>query len=138
MKPILFFVLDHDQAEIVKLTVCQYTDQGSQVLAEDSFMFTSDSSEFLAQQLVANSLDPKALRQLENVYNSILNVPLVERRGLDTRLITSFRNLTRINTWSLADDHPGINYLFSLILDKRRSEIRYRIEFILRDCSLLS
>lgn len=97
---------DHDKAELVQLAVYQYTGDGLRQLAKDSFLFTSDSSEFLAQQLVANALDPKALQNLESIYNTILNVPLSERRGLDTRLSTSCRNLTRITTWLLAYDQP--------------------------------
>ncbi|XP_066918866.1 rho guanine nucleotide exchange factor 18-like isoform X3 [Clytia hemisphaerica] len=96
---------DHDQSEEVKLIVSQLrTDNTKQDLAEDLFTFTSDSSEFLAQQLVTNALIPETLKHLEDVYKSLLNVSLVEKRALDARLSLSFRHLTRNEPWCVAND----------------------------------
>jgi len=91
----------------VTLIVSQHLGESSQEIAKDLFVFTSDSSEFLAQQLVSNALVPETLKHLEDVYMSILDVSLAEKRALDARLSLSFRNLTRNAPWALVDDTPS-------------------------------
>ena len=71
------------------------------IMATDTFLYTSDSSQFLAQQLALNVDNPPSLLNLQNVYSSLLDISMQCRKSLDYKLMTSFRNLSLPPNWSL-------------------------------------
>lgn len=99
---------DHDEAELVMLSVCYDDDNckdvSDRIMATDTFVFTSDSSQFLAQQLASNSLNSSSLQHIENVYSSLLDTPANDRPMLDKKITTSFRNIGLPLNWSIAVD----------------------------------
>lgn len=129
--------LDHDQAELVSLSICQFESNtvdsdsfengnSSKILVTETFTFTSDSSQFLAQQLLTNALDVSGLKHLETVYSSLLNVSLADKRALDTKLAASFRNISRTTTWLLADSERTSKYNFNSVTTRAQvSAIKY-------------
>ena len=95
--------LDHDEAELVILSINYHSDGSStNIMASDTFVFTSDSSQFLAQQLALNASNASTLLNLEKVYSSLLHIPADEKKVLDAKLTTSFRNILLSPSWSLA------------------------------------
>ena len=97
----------------------------------DSFLFTSDTSQFLAQQLIANSLQPQPLRHLEEVYSSLLNVSLADKHMLDCKLTASFRNISNSTSWQIVEELDGGETIggecvFVLDLNKSQGELLRR------------
>lgn len=90
------------------LSVCYDDDNckdvSDRIMATDTFVFTSDSSQFLAQQLASNSLNSSSLQHIENVYSSLLDTPANDRPMLDKKITTSFRNIGLPLNWSIAVD----------------------------------
>ena len=116
-----FFITDHDQAELVSISICQYSDctektmGDSEILATETFTFTSDSSQFLAQQLISNATHAAALKQLGKVYASLLDVSTADKRVLDSKLTVSFRNLSRAMAWSLVSDQESGEFVCRVV-----------------------
>ena len=103
-------ILDHNEAELVKLLICKQSkeqiedNQELKIISKDTFVFTSDSSQFLAQELAANSVNAPGLLNLQEIYSSLLDISSEERKKLDEKLVTSFMHLNMSPNWSIFEN----------------------------------
>ena len=96
-------LLDHDVAETVDLSITVKVKEQYTIKTKSKFTFTLDMSMLLAQSLMLNATNSAALRQIESMYNSLLNVSSDEQDGLDQRLVLAFKQLHLAESWSLCD-----------------------------------
>jgi len=94
---------DHDVAETVDLSITVKVKEQYTIKTKSKFTFTLDMSMLLAQSLMLNATNSAALRQIESMYNSLLNVSSDEQDGLDQRLVLAFKQLHLAESWSLCD-----------------------------------
>ena len=78
--------------------------QELKIISKDTFVFTSDSSQFLAQELAANSVNASGLLNLQEIYSSLLDISSEERKKLDEKLVTSFMHLNLSPNWSIFEN----------------------------------
>ena len=84
------------------MSVCYSGEDGQMItLATDTFIYTSDPSIFLAQHIASNANDATSILNAENIYASLLNIPVEEGILLDKKLATSFRKLNLPQNWTL-------------------------------------
>ena len=70
----------------------------------------------LAQSLALNSTNSAALKQIESMYNSLLNSSSDEQKGLDQRLLSAFKQLQLLESWSLFDKQGIVtSYNFDIL-----------------------
>ena len=96
-------LLDHDIAETVALSINYKMKEEFVRKTETKFTFTLDMSVLLAQSLVMNATNSAALKQIEMMYNALLSVTNDEQKGLDQRLLSAFKQLQFLESWSLYD-----------------------------------
>ena len=103
--------VDHDIAETVELSIAFKVRENYVVKSKAKFAFTLDMTVLLAQSLVLNSTNSAALKQIESMYCSLLNVSSDEQKGLDRRLLSAFMQSQLLESWSLYDKQGIITSL---------------------------
>ena len=83
------------------MSICHTKDESQITLSSEKFTFTLDPTFLLAQSLALNALNPMALKQIQDMYNSMLSLSTEEEHGVDARLVQYFKQLNLPQSWRL-------------------------------------
>ena len=101
--------------------------QEMKIISKDTFVFTSDSSQFLAQELAANSVNASGLLHLQEIYCSLLDISSEERKKLDEKLVSSFLHLNMSPDWSIFESQGELIYPTGICMLKVNNRNMFKV-----------
>ncbi|XP_071506121.1 uncharacterized protein [Diadema antillarum] len=103
----------HDEFEEVSLTVCTLpvdcTVTQLRALFDGTFLFTADSTFYLAKYLISSVWDPDSLDSPARIKGENFNLCEEDLSSLDHRLTCAFKHIERPPSWKIVTESPRID-----------------------------